>query len=156
MMKRFGMLVLGLCFLGAGAMAAKTEMEMPGPAAFDPRIDEPGEFWKTTNETFVTPKDRPFFRWNKSGPDGEAHHPAYADGPKLSFLGLRVYEANVGFTGGLVKDVKLSFYNRGDVLYASIHQEGLYPGTGTIDEVGVDAGMGQNINIPLPRGARPD
>ncbi len=115
MMKRFGMLVLGLCFLGAGAMAAKTEMEMPGPAAFDPRIDEPGEFWKTTNETFVTPKDRPFFRWNKSGPDGEAHHPAYADGPKLSFLGLRVYEANVGFTGGLVKDVKLSFYNRGDV-----------------------------------------
>jgi len=46
------------------------------------------------------------------------------------------------------------FYNRGDVLYASIHQEGLYPGTGTIDEVGVDAGMGQNINIPLPRGAQ--
>lgn len=46
------------------------------------------------------------------------------------------------------------FYHRGDVLYASLHQWELYPGTGTIDEVGVDAGMGSNINIPLPRGAQ--
>lgn len=46
------------------------------------------------------------------------------------------------------------FYHRGDVLYASIHQWGLYPGTGTIDEVGVDTGMGNNVNIPLPAGAQ--
>ena len=46
------------------------------------------------------------------------------------------------------------FYHRGDVLYASIHQGELYPGTGTFDEVGVDAGMGNNVNIPLPRGAQ--
>lgn len=46
------------------------------------------------------------------------------------------------------------FYHRGDVLYASIHQWELFPGTGTIDEVGVDAGMGNNINIPLPRNAQ--
>ncbi len=52
------------------------------------------------------------------------------------------------------------FYHRGDVLYASIHQaydthgHGVfYPGTGTVDEVGVDAGMGRTINIPLPAGA---
>ncbi len=49
------------------------------------------------------------------------------------------------------------FYHRGDVLYISIHQayhEGalgiFYPGTGTVDEVGVDAGFGKTINIPLP------
>ena len=49
------------------------------------------------------------------------------------------------------------FYHRGDVLYISIHQayhEGalgvFYPGTGTIDEMGVDAGFGKTINIPLP------
>ena len=46
------------------------------------------------------------------------------------------------------------FYHRGDVLYASIHQWEIYPGTGTVDEVGVDAGMGRNINLPLPRGAQ--
>lgn len=46
------------------------------------------------------------------------------------------------------------FYHRGDVLYISIHQAGLYPGTGTVDEVGIDAGSGRTINLPLPRGAQ--
>ncbi|MBC7287059.1 MAG: histone deacetylase [Armatimonadetes bacterium] len=52
------------------------------------------------------------------------------------------------------------FYHRGDVLYISVHQayhEGavgiFYPGTGTVDEVGVDAGFGKTVNIPLPGGA---
>ena len=52
------------------------------------------------------------------------------------------------------------FYHRGDVLYMSIHQAyrlgggGLfYPGTGTVDEIGVDAGLGKTINVPLPAGA---
>jgi len=42
------------------------------------------------------------------------------------------------------------FYHRGDVLYASIHQEGIYPGTGSLDEVGVDAGTARTLNLPLP------
>jgi len=46
------------------------------------------------------------------------------------------------------------FYHRGDVLYASLHQLDIYPGTGTVDEVGVDAGIAQNVNFPLPRGAQ--
>jgi acetoin utilization deacetylase AcuC-like enzyme len=46
------------------------------------------------------------------------------------------------------------FYHRGDVLYVSIHEREIYPGTGTVDEVGVDAGMGLNVNVPLPRGAQ--
>lgn len=46
------------------------------------------------------------------------------------------------------------FYHRGDVLYVSIHQWEIYPGTGSIDEVGVDAGTGRTVNIPLPRGAQ--
>ena len=45
------------------------------------------------------------------------------------------------------------FYARGDVLYVSIHEHGLYPRTGTVDEVGVDAGIGRTINLPLPDGA---
>jgi acetoin utilization deacetylase AcuC-like enzyme len=43
------------------------------------------------------------------------------------------------------------FYHRGDVLYVSLHQTPLFPGTGTVDEVGVDEGAGLTLNLPLPR-----
>jgi len=46
------------------------------------------------------------------------------------------------------------FYSRGDVLYFSIHQSPAFPGTGSVDEVGLDAGMGWTINVPLPPSAR--
>ena len=45
------------------------------------------------------------------------------------------------------------FYHRGDVLYISLHQSPLYPGTGSVDEVGVNEGFGRNINIPMLPGA---
>lgn len=41
------------------------------------------------------------------------------------------------------------FYHRERVLYISLHQSPLYPGTGSEDEVGVGAGFGRTINIPL-------
>jgi acetoin utilization deacetylase AcuC-like enzyme len=39
------------------------------------------------------------------------------------------------------------------VLYASIHQSPLYPGTGSPEEVGVGSGEGFTINLPVPPGA---
>ena len=45
------------------------------------------------------------------------------------------------------------FYDAGDVFYASVHEEGLYPGTGEIDETGEGDGAGTNLNVPLPAGA---
>ncbi|WP_435098619.1 histone deacetylase family protein [Halarchaeum sp. P4] len=45
------------------------------------------------------------------------------------------------------------FYDRGDVFYASVHEDGLYPGTGEIDEVGEGDGEGATLNAPLPAGA---
>ncbi|UPV76053.1 histone deacetylase [Halorussus limi] len=45
------------------------------------------------------------------------------------------------------------FYDAGDVFYASLHEEGLYPGTGEIDETGGGAGAGTTLNVPLPAGA---
>jgi len=39
-----------------------------------------------------------------------------------------------------------------DVLYISTHQEGIYPLTGWPEEIGVGAGNGTVINIPLPTG----
>jgi len=45
------------------------------------------------------------------------------------------------------------FYDQGDVLYASIHEDGLYPGTGEIEETGEGDGEGTTLNIPLSAGA---
>lgn len=46
-----------------------------------------------------------------------------------------------------------AFLEEADVMYASVHEEGLYPGTGAIDEVGSGDGAGTTVNIPLPSGA---
>lgn len=45
------------------------------------------------------------------------------------------------------------FDEREDVLYASIHQSPLYPGTGSASEIGSGAGEGMTVNLPVPPGA---
>jgi acetoin utilization deacetylase AcuC-like enzyme len=40
-----------------------------------------------------------------------------------------------------------------EVLYASIHQSPLYPGTGAASEMGTGAGEGTTLNLPVPPGA---
>lgn len=45
------------------------------------------------------------------------------------------------------------FYEDENVFYASFHEEGLYPGTGEIEETGAEAGEGTTLNAPLPAGS---
>jgi acetoin utilization deacetylase AcuC-like enzyme len=45
------------------------------------------------------------------------------------------------------------FLDRGDVLYLSAHEAGLYPGTGDAEETGSGDGAGATVNAPLPAGA---
>ena len=45
------------------------------------------------------------------------------------------------------------FYDRDDVFYASIHEDGLFPGTGEIDETGAGDGDGANVNVVYQPGA---
>lgn len=45
------------------------------------------------------------------------------------------------------------FETRADVLYASMHEWPMYPGTGRAEEVGLDAGRGYTVNIPYAAGA---
>ncbi|WP_224332798.1 histone deacetylase family protein [Haloprofundus halobius] len=45
------------------------------------------------------------------------------------------------------------FYDRGDVFYASIHEDGLYPGTGELDETGEGDGELATFNAPLAAGS---
>jgi acetoin utilization deacetylase AcuC-like enzyme len=47
-----------------------------------------------------------------------------------------------------------SFYDNGNVLFISIHQESNYPkNSGKIDEIGIEDGKGMTVNIPLPPGS---
>lgn len=48
------------------------------------------------------------------------------------------------------------FYGDPRVLFVSYHQWPLYPGTGRVQETGIDAGAGTTLNIPLPAGATGD
>jgi acetoin utilization deacetylase AcuC-like enzyme len=49
-----------------------------------------------------------------------------------------------------------TFFRDPRVLYVSLHQWPLYPGTGRLDDVGAGAGVGTTCNLPLPPGATGD
>ncbi len=55
--------------------------------------------------------------------------------------------------GNGIQDI---FYSDNRVLYVSIHQFPLYPGTGALDEVGTGEGVGFTINVPVPHGTTGD
>ena len=46
-----------------------------------------------------------------------------------------------------------AFRSRSDVLFLSIHQAGIYPGTGPAGDFGSGDGEGYTINLPVPAGA---
>jgi len=46
-----------------------------------------------------------------------------------------------------------AFRHRADVLFASIHQAGIYPGSGPASDRGSGAGEGCTINLPVPAGS---
>jgi acetoin utilization deacetylase AcuC-like enzyme len=45
------------------------------------------------------------------------------------------------------------FHSDPDVLYASIHESPLYPGTGPARDIGSGAGEGYTVNLPVPAGS---
>ncbi len=49
-----------------------------------------------------------------------------------------------------------AFYHDPRVLYVSLHEYPLYPGTGALDETGGGRGAGFTVNVPLPAGATGD
>lgn len=48
------------------------------------------------------------------------------------------------------------FYETDEVLFASIHQWPLYPGTGAAGETGAGPGSGYTVNLPVPPGSGDD
>jgi acetoin utilization deacetylase AcuC-like enzyme len=48
------------------------------------------------------------------------------------------------------------FHSSAEVLYASIHQYPLYPGTGPLEDAGSGDGLGFTLNLPVPPGSGHD
>src|SRR5438105_10087053 len=48
------------------------------------------------------------------------------------------------------------FHEKSAVLFASLHQSPLYPGTGPLSDVGAGEGEGFSINLPVPPGSGED
>jgi acetoin utilization deacetylase AcuC-like enzyme len=46
-----------------------------------------------------------------------------------------------------------AFYQSDRVLYCSVHQEGIFPYSGSVEETGISDGRGYTINVPLAAGA---
>ncbi len=44
------------------------------------------------------------------------------------------------------------FERRDDVLFFDCHQEGIFPGSGSAEEIGAGPGEGYTVNVPLPKG----
>lgn len=55
--------------------------------------------------------------------------------------------------GNGIQDI---FYDRGDVFYCSIHERGLYPGSGEVGETGEGDGEGTTANVAFPAGGDDD
>jgi acetoin utilization deacetylase AcuC-like enzyme len=49
-----------------------------------------------------------------------------------------------------------AFRDRADVLFVSIHQGGIFPGTGPAEDFGSGEGEGYTINLPVPAGSGED
>jgi acetoin utilization deacetylase AcuC-like enzyme len=63
-----------------------------------------------------------------------------------------VFDWDVHHGNGTVE----AFRDRPDVLVAGIHQSGIFPGTGSISDVGSGPGLGHTINLPVPAGSEED
>jgi acetoin utilization deacetylase AcuC-like enzyme len=48
------------------------------------------------------------------------------------------------------------FWDSEQVLFTSIHEMPLYPGSGAADEIGAGPGVGLTLNLPVPAGAGDD
>ena len=51
---------------------------------------------------------------------------------------------------------RTAFYADPRVLFVSLHQWPLYPGTGRATETGTGGGVGTTLNLPMPAGATGD
>lgn len=107
-------LAVSLVFIvSAYSQGAKTPPKF-GPVKLDVLLDKDGKLWETKAEDFLTPELKPSFKWLSDKKDA-ARAPGYNNSPVMTIFDFRIFEAIVNFDkDGLLKNVVISIYNRGD------------------------------------------
>ncbi len=156
-----------LAGLGGGHLDADTPM---GSASYEAALLAAGAVISATEQLADTPANIGSARHHRGAyclvrPPGH-HATPHASMGFCLFNSIAVAAASLAEAGQRVAIVDIDahhgngtqdiFYDRDDVFYASIHEYPLYPGTGSLTEVGSGAGEGFTINIPLPARATGD
>jgi acetoin utilization deacetylase AcuC-like enzyme len=150
--------IMELCAAGGGAIDADTFV---GESSFRAALQAAGAASEMTRALLAGDAPVGFCGVRPSGHHAEPEHAmgfclfnnvAVAAALAIDELGARrvfVLDWDVHHGNGTAE----VFRRRADVLFASIHQAGLFPGTGPLDDAGADAGEGYTINLPVPAGA---
>jgi acetoin utilization deacetylase AcuC-like enzyme len=147
-----------LCAAGGGAIDADTFV---GEASFRAALHAAGGACEMTRALSAGEARTGFCAVRPSGHHAESaramgfclfNNVAVAAAVAIAQLGMRrvfILDWDVHHGNGTAE----IFGGRSDVLFASIHQSPLYPGTGRRDEIGWGEGEGYTINLPVPPGS---
>jgi acetoin utilization deacetylase AcuC-like enzyme len=148
-----------LCGIGGGAIDADTFV---GESSFRAALHAAGGASAMTRALVAGEATVGFCGVRPSGHHAEAeramgfclfNNVAVAAAVAIAELGVRrvlILDWDVHHGNGTAE----IFRRRADVLFASIHQMPLYPGTGPLEDAGTGAGEGYTINLPVPPGSR--
>jgi acetoin utilization deacetylase AcuC-like enzyme len=151
--------IAALCAAGGGAIDADTFV---GEASFRAALRAAGAATAMTSSLLAGEAPVGFCGVRPSGHHAERDRAmgfclfdniAVAAAVAIAELGLRrvlVLDWDVHHGNGTAE----IFRRRSDVLFASIHQMPLYPGSGPLEDAGSGPGEGYTINLPVPPGSR--
>ncbi|HEX4467681.1 MAG TPA: histone deacetylase [Solirubrobacteraceae bacterium] len=151
--------IKGLCERGGGAIDSDTCV---GAGSWEASLRAAGAAAAMTRALLAGEAGRAYCAIRPSGHHAESgramgfclfNNVAVAAATAIAELGVRrvlVLDWDVHHGNGTEE----IFRGRGDVLFVSLHQRPLYPGTGALGETGVGEGEGHTINLPVPPGAR--
>ncbi len=147
-----------LCASGGGAIDADTYV---GEASYRAALHAVGGACAMTSALMAREAEVGFCGVRPSGHHAEParamgfclfNNVAIAAELAISKLGARrvfVLDWDVHHGNGTAE----AFRFRSDVLFASIHQAGIFPGSGPLSDVGSGEGEGHTINLPVPAGS---
>jgi acetoin utilization deacetylase AcuC-like enzyme len=150
--------IAALCARGGGPIDPDTNV---GPASFDAALHAAGCATEMARALIAGEADVAFCGVRPAGHHAE---PARAMGFCL-FDNIAVAAAaaisRMGVSRVLILDWDVHagngtaeiFRHRRDVLFACIHEHGLFPGTGPLKDAGSGGGEGYTINLPVPGGS---
>jgi acetoin utilization deacetylase AcuC-like enzyme len=150
--------IIDLCAAGGGAIDPDTFV---GESSFRAALHAAGGACAMTSALIAGEARVGFCGVRPSGHHAEAeramgfclfNNVAAAAAAAIAELGLRrvfVLDWDVHHGNGTAE----IFRTRSDVLFASIHEAGLFPGTGPLEDSGSGAGEGYTINLPVPAGS---